>query len=91
MKHESCPIAKVSKIIADPCTVIILRDLIKQKMRFTDMLSDSQSSSRTLTIKLNKLVDIGLISKCDEGYSITKKGSNFKKIIDAMAEVGEVL
>lgn len=97
MNTASCPIAKVSHIIADTCTVLILRDLLRNDTaRFTEFLRKAEeigekASTRTLTIKLKKLVDSGLISSTDAGYSITKKGRKFEALIEEMYSLGESL
>ena len=92
--HSSnvCPIAKVADLLSDSWTMLIIRDLLTSPARFCELeRSLSGVSSRTLTLKLKKLVSEQIISKDDvtHYYSITKQGKNLGKVIDAMHSYGK--
>ena len=45
-------------------------------------------STRTLTLKLTKLVDERMVENIDHYYTLTDKGNHLKPIISAMEKVG---
>ena len=89
--HNDCPVAKVALLLSDPWTMLIIRDLLKKPMRFSDLEKSLKGiSSRTLTIKIKQLETEGVLSKMDiHYYSMTSKGIKFKKILEAMADYGK--
>ncbi len=46
-------------------------------------------STRTLTLKLKKLEEQGIVLKTDEGYQVTVKGKKLYPIIEAMEKFGK--
>lgn len=90
--HKSCPIARVATLLSDPWTMLIIRDLLKEPMRFSILeRSLSGISTRTLTSKIKNLEKEGIITKVENSYAITKKGAKLKKVIDAMSDFGKIL
>ncbi len=90
--HEpsECPVARVASLLSDRWTMLIIRDLLRGKMRFTELESSlSGISTRTLTSKLKNLEAEGILLKKDSFYRITKQGSKLAKIIDAMSLYGK--
>ena len=89
-KHNDCPIAKVATLLSDPWTMLIIRDLLKKEMRFSDLERSLEGiSSRTLTNKIKHLEGENIIYKKDIYYSLTKTGIKLKKVIDAMSAYGK--
>ena len=89
---KTCPIAKVASLLSDSWTMLIIRDLLRSPMRFCELEQSLLGvSSRTLTVKLKKLVQEQVINKDDvtHRYSITKQGKNLGKVLDAMAGYGK--
>lgn len=87
----ACPIARVAKLLSDSWTLLIVRDLLSGPKRFNELTESlSGVSTRTLSVKLKRLVDMKIIEKLPgyDGYKITKKGSGLGKIMDDMAEYG---
>ncbi len=93
MKDHSkatCPVAKVASLLSDAWTILILRDLMKKPLRFSELEDSLEGiSSRTLTLKLEKLLTCGIIAKKDIHYSITVKGKKLGAIFDAMTVYGK--
>lgn len=87
---ETCPVQKTAELLSDFWTILIIRDLIKGPKRFTDLekLLDG-ISTRTLTLKLKKLVEEGLVEKKETNYSLTKKGKGLNTIFEAMERYGK--
>ncbi len=89
-KIKICPVAKVASIFSDSWTILIIRDLLSSPMRFSELERSLDGvSSRTLSLKLRRLVIEGIISKDDLYYSVTSFGKKLGKVIDAMAKCGK--
>lgn len=91
MKHSNCPIAKVAELLSDTWTILIIRDLLKKPMRFSGLEESLQGiSTRTLTLKLKRLVQKGIVVKTEEGYSLTIQGEKMRGIIEALDHYGRL-
>ena len=87
-----CPIAKVANLLSDSWTMLIIRDLLDGPRRFCELERSLDGiSSRTLTLKLKKLVKEHVATKDDAShlYSITDQGKNLGEVIDAMHHYGK--
>ena len=85
-----CPISQVATLLSDPWTMLIIRDLLKKEMRFSDLQRSLKGiSSRTLTNKIKNLENKDVILKKDLYYSLTKNGAKLKRVIDAMSLYGK--
>lgn len=82
----TCPIFKVAQLLSDPWTMMIIHYLNEGPKRFSDLMKILEGiSSRTLTLKLAKLVELNIVSKNKEGiYATTKEGKGLKKIVGEM-------
>ena len=90
-KHTNCPIAKTALLLSDTWTMLIIRDLLNGKMRFSELENSLNGiSSRTLVVKLKRLEEEGVIGKMDIYYSLTKNGKKLKKVMDAMESWGKM-
>jgi len=90
--HTNCPIAKTALLLSDVWTMLIIRDLLGGKMRFSEIeVSLKGVSTRTLSLKLKRLEEEKIVVKSDLFYSLTLKGKKLKKIIDAMESWGKNL
>ena len=83
-------------VIGDKWTALILHLLAQEPRRFKDFREELSSlNPRTLTQRLSKLADQGIISKDevkDESctkYSLTDKGRDLDKVIRDMAAWGK--
>ena len=86
-----CPISKIATLLPDPWTILIVRDLLKKEMRFSDLqVSLKGISSRTLTNKIKDLESKGVVNKHKNFcYALTKKGKSLEKVIDVMSSCGK--
>lgn len=86
----TCPITKVATLLSDTWTMLIMHALTESPKRFCELeLALSGISTRTLTLKLQKLTTEGLIEKHESMYRATKKGAGLKIIEKAMKKYGE--
>lgn len=83
---QACPITKVATLLSDTWTMLIMRALTEGPKRFCELEEWlGKISTRTLTLKLRRLTEEGLIMKQADGhYVATKKGSGLKIIERAM-------
>ncbi len=88
-KH--CPITEVAVLLSDTWTMLIMRSLTEGPKRFTELKEWlGEISTRTLTLKLQRLQTEGLVIKSDTGvYAPTKKGDGLKIIERAMIKYSE--
>ena len=97
MLCRDCPVARVADLVGDSVSLLIMRDLVDKRRRFTDFeLAFHGVSSRTLTLKLKKLEKSGLITRTPNhqlgnrvDYTVTKKGLAFDDVISAMLLYGK--
>jgi DNA-binding HxlR family transcriptional regulator len=81
-----CPITKVAQILSDTWTMLIMHQLIDGPRRFCELEDLLPGiSTRTLTLKLKRLVAEGMVIKTKEGYyEASRKGQGIKIIEKAM-------
>lgn len=96
---DFCPIARTAELLGDPCTLLIVRDLLEDTRRFGELSSSlSPISSRTIANKLKVLEDRGIIARREYKekpprveYSLTKEGKKLHRIIEDMRAFGKSL
>lgn len=98
MRHrkDTCPVGKVAALVGDPCSLLIIRDLLKSPRRFSELEQSLKSSSRTLAKKLKMLECEKLVARKESSgaptcvkYALTKKGAALEPTINAMRAFGE--
>ncbi len=84
-KHV-CPIREVAELLSDTWTMLIMRALIEGPKRFCELEKWlANISTRTLTNKLQALIEKELVEKGADGhYRPTEKGEGLKIIERAM-------
>lgn len=84
--EATCPITKVAQLLSDRWTMLILYQLNHGARRFCDLERALEGiSTRTLALKLKKLLDDDMIAKNEDGcYTTTKRGKGLKLIENAM-------
>ncbi|TSC68854.1 MAG: putative transcriptional regulator superfamily [Parcubacteria group bacterium Gr01-1014_56] len=87
----TCPVTKTAQLLSDTWTMLIARALLGGPMHFCELERALLGiSTRTLTLKLKKLEDEGMVRKLRDGtYAPTKKGEGLKVIERAMRRYGE--
>jgi len=91
LSHSDCPITRVASLLSDTWTMLIMHALTDGPKRFCELETALPGiSTRTLTLKLQKLGDEGLLQKNDSGvYEATEKGLGLKIIERAMRKYSE--
>ena len=96
-RKNFCPVARVAELLGDPCTLLIVRDLLTGSKRFKDFeQSLSPMSSRTITNKLKLLEVKNIIIRTAYKekpprveYALTKEGRQLHTLIKDMRTYGE--
>lgn len=91
-----CPIARVTDLVGDWWTPIVLRDLMLGVRRFEDLQEHLDISRATLAQRLDRMVAEGLVVKVPyqerpvrHEYRLTDKGRAFWDVLAAMWRFGE--
>lgn len=87
----SCPITRVALLLSDTWSMLVMHALTTGPKRFCELERElSGISTRTLTLRLQKLASEGLLEKAEDGsYQATKRGAGLKIIEDAMKKYSE--
>lgn len=98
-KNESitCPIEKTLSVIGNKWTMLIIRDLLKKTMRFSELQRSLVGiSPRTLSLRMTQLEENGIVKKKiypvvppKTEYSLTPKGQSLASILGQMIEWGD--
>jgi DNA-binding HxlR family transcriptional regulator len=91
-----CPIADALELVGDRYALLILRELEFGVRRFSDIRHNIGASRETLTARLRKLEEVGLITRQrysehpprDE-YVPTQAGSELTPVLRALRQWGE--
>jgi DNA-binding HxlR family transcriptional regulator len=86
-----CPIREVAELLSDTWTMLVMRALTEGPKRFCELeVWLGNISTRTLTLKLQSLIEKELIEKRSDGvYEATPKGKGLKIIEKAMVKYSE--
>jgi len=95
-EHASCPIARAADVLAEPWTLLILRNATVGTTRFEDFRAQLGIADNVLSTRLGKLVDRGLLTKLpyrDGGrtryeYRLTQAGSDALPVLHALGAWG---
>jgi DNA-binding HxlR family transcriptional regulator len=96
-KEDFCPVARVAELLGDPCTLLIIRDLISGSKRFKELEESlTPISSRTIAKKLKLLEEKKIIIRTEFKerpprvvYELTKEGKHLHTLIDDMRTYGK--
>lgn len=90
---KCCPIDNTFKLIGKKFTVLIIRDMMKNKTRFNQFLDSIEGiNPKILSARLKEMEKTGLIKRkvyseipVRVEYFLTEKGTALKSILDQMA------
>lgn len=94
--RSSCPIACTLDLIGDRWTLLVLRDLMLGKQRFSEFLQSAESiPTNVLTQRLKRLEGAGLIVRTPyqdnpprSAYALTPAGESLAPVIRAIHDWG---
>ena len=88
-----CPMARALELIGDRWSLLLVRDLLRGRQRFTDLLGLCAGiTPRQLTIGLRRLGDAGVVARDESGrqvwYELTPRGRELEPAIDQLLAWG---
>lgn len=92
MKRSSCPIASTLDIVGDKWTLVVLRDLLTGKSRYSEFLDSPEGiTTNILADRLTRMEASGLIEKTPYqtrpvrySYMLTEKGRGLHPMLREM-------
>ncbi|MEZ0244627.1 MAG: winged helix-turn-helix transcriptional regulator [Sphingomonas sp.] len=90
--RSGCPIATTLDLVGDRWTLVLLRDMLNGKSRFSDFLaSPERITTNVLTDRLTRMEAAGLVEKKRYAerpkryaYSLTQMGGDLRPVVQAM-------
>ncbi len=86
-----CPVAHALEIVGDRWSLLIIRDLLRQPQRFSDLLGYSSNiTPKWLTLRLRKLEKAGVIERekhqdrREVWYKLTPAGYDLRPVVEAL-------
>jgi DNA-binding HxlR family transcriptional regulator len=98
LDSTACSIARTMRLIGQPWTVLVLRDLFNGIRRFDDLIEHLGIARNVLTRRLTALVDAGLVEKhsyrepgqrARQEYRLTPAGRDLRPILIAVMAYGD--
>ena len=95
-RRSRCPVACTLGVLGDRWTLLVVRDLIRGKRRFTELVeSPERIPTNILTDRLKRLVSLGVVKSQRYSdhpprveYQLTAKGEDLRPVLRAMVEWG---
>ena len=92
-RRSTCPIACALDLLGDRWTLLVIRDLLAGKSRYSDFVASAEGiPTNILADRLAKLEDKGLITSKPYqenppryAYALTPKGAELKTVLGALA------
>ncbi|MCX2929466.1 helix-turn-helix domain-containing protein [Mycobacterium sp. CVI_P3] len=93
---QDCSIARSLEVVGERWTLLILRDAFHGLTRFDEFQRSLGVASNILSVRLNKLVDLGILQTDDtdavgrrRGYHLTEKGAALNGVLIEMMQWGD--
>lgn len=93
---DTCGIAQSVGVIGDPWTLLVLRDIVSGRTRFSELLAESGISRKVLTERLAAMVDDGLLIRRAYSsrpprheYVLTPRGRGALPVLAALQDFGD--
>jgi DNA-binding HxlR family transcriptional regulator len=95
-RRSRCPVACTLDVLGDRWTLLVVRDLIRGKRRFAELVeSPERIPTNILTDRLKRLVSLGVVKSQRYSdhpprveYQLTAKGEDLRPVLRAMVEWG---
>ena len=95
-RRSRCPVACTLDVLGDRWTLLVVRDLIRGKRRFAELVeSPERIPTNILADRLKRLVSLGVIQSRRYSdhpprveYQLTAKGEDLRPVLRAMVDWG---
>ena len=91
-----CPAARTLEKIGDKWSLLIVRDLLEEPQRFTDLLAYLNNiTPKWLTLRLRELEAAGIVERDSQSgrrevwYRLTSAGMDLRPVVEALVSWGE--
>jgi len=88
---DYCPVAHALEVVGDRWSLLIVRDLLRQPQRFTDLIHYSSNiTAKWLTLRLRKLENTGIVvrekrqDRREVWYKLTPAGYDLRPVVEAL-------
>ena len=88
---DYCPVAHALEVVGDRWSLLIIRDLLRQPQRFTDLLNYSSNiTAKWLMLRLRKLEKAGVVERekrqdrREVWYKLTPAGYDLRPVVEAL-------
>src|SRR3954466_167077 len=94
LEHDVCPVARSLEAAGDAWSMLIVRDAFAGKRRFGEFVDSLGIARNILTVRLRKLVGLGVLEQVPvEGsphheYVLTEKGRGLFLVLVALGQWG---
>ena len=96
LKRSICPITNLLDIVGDKWTLLVIRDLLLGKHRYTEFIDSKEKiPTNILAERLRRIEEFSLVTKSPYQtnplrfeYSLTKMGKALEPILNEMARWG---
>ena len=96
MLDETCPVCRTAEVISGKWTLLIIRDLADDSLRFCELERSLEGiSPRTLSLRLRALEEQEVVERCTYPevpprveYALTDKGRALVPLIEDMRSYG---
>jgi len=93
---DTCPVCRTAEVISGKWTLLIIRDLADDSLRFCELERSLEGiSPRTLSLRLRALEEQGVVERCTYPevpprveYALTDKGRALVPLIEDMRSYG---
>ena len=95
LEHEECPLARSLEAVGDAWSVLIVREAFAGKRRFGEFERSLGVAKNILTVRLRKLVALGVLEQvpvagsAHQEYALTEKGRGLNLVLMAIRQWGE--
>lgn len=93
---QNCSIARALEAVGERWTLLIVRELLIKPRRFLELEKSLAIAKNTLTSRLEKLVDLGIVEKIAvedprdwSTYQLTRKGRDLFPVLSALMAWGD--
>ena len=90
-----CPVAHALEMVGDRWSLLIIRDLLRQPQRFTDLLRYSSNiTPKWLTARLRKMEEAGVVerekqqNRREVWYKLTPAGQDLRPVVEELGAWG---
>jgi DNA-binding HxlR family transcriptional regulator len=92
--QQDCPVARALELVGERWTLLIIRDCFLGVSRFNDFLVHLDISRATLSARLDKLVEMGILKREEyrpgySDYALTDRGEALWSIVYGLAAWGD--